>query len=118
MWFLCEIAYAQQSGAAAQADINKFINPLMIGLMVVVFYLFFIRPQSKKTKEHQNFLGNLKRGDKIVTGSGIYGTIASVDDSKGIIMLEISKSTQIKMAKTQVSHYQKTDQKADEEKKS
>jgi preprotein translocase subunit YajC len=115
MWFLCDIAYAQQSGgAAAPAGAGSAFNMLMIGLLIVVFYMFFIRPQSKKTKEHQSFLGNLKRGDKIVTGSGIYGTIASIDDSKGIIMLEVSKSAQLKMVKSQVSHFQKTD----EEKKS
>ncbi len=112
MWFLCDIAYAQQSGgAAAPNSAGQMFNMMMIGLLIVVFYMFFIRPQSKKTKEHQNFLGNLKRGDKVVTGSGIYGTIASIDDSKGVIMLEVSKSMQIKIVKSQVSHYQKTDEK-------
>lgn len=53
---------------------------LMIGGMIVIFYFLIIRPQSKKTKELNNRLSQLKPGDKIVTSSGIVGTVVSIKD--------------------------------------
>mgnify|MGYP003396815217 FL=1 len=48
---------------------------IFLGLMIVVFWLFFIRPQSKRAKNQKNFIENLQKGDKIVTIAGIHGTI-------------------------------------------
>lgn len=49
-------------------------------LMVFVFYFVFIRPQQRKAKELQNTLSSLKSGDKVVTSSGIVGTVVTVKD--------------------------------------
>ena len=51
---------------------------LMFVLMFVVFYLFMIRPQMKKTKEEKKFREELKKGDKVVTIGGIHANIAEV----------------------------------------
>ena len=51
---------------------------LMLGLMVLIFYFFMIRPQMKKQKELKNFRENLKAGDKVVTIGGIHGKILEV----------------------------------------
>ena len=53
---------------------------VMLGLMVLVFYFFMIRPQMKKQKELKNFRENLKAGDKVVTKSGLHGKLLSLND--------------------------------------
>jgi len=54
-------------------------------LIIVVFYLFFIRPQMKKSKEQKKFRENLKKGDKIVTIGGLHGKILEVSDTTVVI---------------------------------
>jgi preprotein translocase subunit YajC len=61
---------------------------VMFALIAVVFYLFFIRPQSKRNKEMKKFRENLKRGDKIVTAGGIHGKILEVAETWVIIETE------------------------------
>jgi len=74
---------------------------ILMGLMILVFWLFMIRPQAKKAKQQKNFINNLKKGDKVVTIAGIHGTINKVDDST--IMLETSPGSYIKIEKSAIS---------------
>ncbi len=64
------------------------LNLLFLGGIIIVFYFFFIRPQAKKQKEQGNFLGLLKKGDRVVTSSGIIGTITKLDEKT--VTLKIS----------------------------
>jgi preprotein translocase subunit YajC len=64
---------------------------VMLGLMVLVFYFFMIRPQMKKTKELKKFRESLKAGDKIVTIGGIHGKIMDVADTTVLIQTEGAK---------------------------
>jgi preprotein translocase subunit YajC len=64
---------------------------VMLGLMVLVFYFFMIRPQMKKQKELKNFRENLKAGDKVVTIGGIHGKILEVADTTFLIQAEGTK---------------------------
>ena len=64
---------------------------LMLGLMVLIFYFFMIRPQIKKQKELKNFRENLKAGDKVVTIGGIHGKILEVSDTTVLIQAEGTK---------------------------
>jgi preprotein translocase subunit YajC len=64
---------------------------VMLGLMVLVFYFFMIRPQMKKTKELKKFRESLKAGDKIVTIGGIHGKIMEVADTTVLIQTEGAK---------------------------
>jgi preprotein translocase subunit YajC len=69
-----------------------------IGLMILVFYFIMIRPQSKKAKEHAILLKTLRPGDKVITASGIIGTVVSVKDKSVALRsaetkLEVLKST-------------------------
>ncbi|HKK89489.1 MAG TPA: preprotein translocase subunit YajC [Saprospiraceae bacterium] len=57
-------------------------------LMFVVVYFFFIRPQSKKAKEQAEFVKNLKKGDEVVTGSGVIGKISKLDDQSVTLMVD------------------------------
>ncbi|MFC1717455.1 preprotein translocase subunit YajC [Candidatus Poribacteria bacterium] len=64
-------------------------GPVMIILVIGIFYFILLRPQQKKAKQHQNMLSNLKKGDSVVTEGGIHGTIAGVNDN--IVVLRIAK---------------------------
>ncbi len=73
---------------------------VMMGLIFVVMWFFMIRPQRKQQKELQNFREGLKKGDKVVTIGGIYGTITEV--SEKTLLLEVDHNTKIKVDKNSV----------------
>jgi preprotein translocase subunit YajC len=69
-------------------------------LMIVVFYFILIRPQQKKAKQHQELLKQVKPGDKVLTASGIIGTIISVKEKSVSIR---SADTKLEILKSAVS---------------
>ena len=77
---------------------------IWIVLLIVVFWLFFIRPQSKKAKEAQKFRDELKKGDKVVTIGGFHGKITEVKENTVMVSLapimefEIEKSALVQNA--------------------
>jgi preprotein translocase subunit YajC len=75
---------------------------IFLGLMIVVFWLFFIRPQAKKAKQQKSFIENLQKGDKIVTIAGIHGTVNKVNED-GTLSLEINPGSYIKIEKSAIS---------------
>ena len=75
---------------------------IMMGLMILVFWMFMIRPQAKKAKKQKQFVNNMQKGDKVVTIAGIHGTINKVNDD-GTILLETSPGSYIKIEKSAVS---------------
>lgn len=72
-------------------------------LIFVVFYFFLIRPQEKKRKAQEAFISGVKRGEEIVTNSGIYGTITKINENDNSIMLEVSKGVEIKISKISIA---------------
>jgi preprotein translocase subunit YajC len=107
MGFLCALPIAMaQPGGAGGAQGDSFMSTIMLIVpMILIFYFFLIRPQSKRAKEHQKFLEGLKRGDKVVTNGGIWGKIAAVTDQT--IDLEVSRDVKIRMTKGQIAGYQR-----------
>lgn len=78
------------------------LQPLiMMGLIVVVFYFFMIRPQMRKQKEHKKYIEELKVNDKIVTTAGIHGRIVELGEATFII--DVGGGTRIKFDKAAVS---------------
>ena len=75
---------------------------IFLGLMIVVFWLFFIRPQAKKQKQQKTFIDNLQKGDKVVTIAGIHGVVNRINDD-GTINLEITPGSYIKLEKSAIS---------------
>ncbi|MBL0335361.1 MAG: preprotein translocase subunit YajC [Chitinophagaceae bacterium] len=75
---------------------------IFLGLMVLVFWLFFIRPQAKRAKNQKSFIENLGKGDKIVTIAGIHGTINKVNED-GTLNIEVSPGSYIKIEKSAIS---------------
>ena len=79
---------------------SPFNGLLMIGLLIVVFYFFMIRPQQKRAKKEREMREKLDRGAKVVTAGGIHGTISEVAEKYFVI--EVSKGVNIRVAKTSV----------------
>ena len=75
---------------------------VFLGLMILVFWMFFIRPQAKKAKNQKTFIQNLGKGDKIVTIAGIHGTINKVNDD-GTLNIEVSPGSYLKIEKSAIS---------------
>ena len=90
------VAYAQGAGAAAGPAGGDILSALpMFAMIFAVFYFLLIRPQQKKAKEQQDFLTNLKKGDKVMTSGGVHGQITGLTDSA--VTLEIADNVRIKV---------------------
>jgi preprotein translocase subunit YajC len=88
-----------QAGAPSQGTNWQLM--ITMGLMIVVFYFFLIRPQQKKAKDQKKFVEALKVGDKVVTIGGAHGRIAEVDDDT--FVLEVERGGRIRFSKSAVS---------------
>ena len=75
---------------------------IFLGLMIVVFWMFFIRPQAKRAKTQKKFIEDLGKGAKIVTIAGIHGTINKVNDD-GTLNIEVSPGSYLKIEKSAIS---------------
>ena len=75
---------------------------ILLGGMILVFWLFMIRPQAKKAKIAKKFQEEMQKGDKIVTIAGIHGTIYKVNED-GTIQIETSPGSYLKIEKSAIS---------------
>ena len=96
---LISTAYAQGTGSAGGGDFLVQIMPLL--LIFVVFYFLLIRPQQKKAKAHRDMVGGLQRGDKVITGGGLFATVSKVEDD--ILVLEIADGVRVKAARNTIT---------------
>jgi preprotein translocase subunit YajC len=101
-------AFAQTAEVAATAAQNATQNNppgwmqfVPFAVIIVVFYFFLIRPQAKKQKETQSFLGGLKVSDLIVTQSGILGRITNLTET--VATIEVANGVQIKVLRSQIA---------------
>ena len=78
---------------------NQLISYLNECNVLVIFWLFMVRPQQKKQKKIRNFQNSLQEGAKIVTGGGIYGTIKRVDVSADTVDVEIARGVVITVSR-------------------
>lgn len=79
---------------------NPMMSFLMLGLIVVVFYLFMIRPQMRRQKELRNFQNAIQKGDRVIVAGGIFGKVADVKEDH--VVVEISENVRIKVGKSTV----------------
>lgn len=77
------------------------INLVFLGAIFLVFYLFIIRPQSKRQKEIKEKVDGMKKGDKVVTSSGIIGIVDKIEENE--FLLDIDSGTKIRMLKSSVT---------------
>ncbi|MDR3184881.1 MAG: preprotein translocase subunit YajC [Prevotellaceae bacterium] len=89
----------EQGGQTAQGG-GSLNFLLMMGLIFVVMYFFMIRPQQKRQKELRKFREDLKKGDKVVTSGGIYGTIVEIKDNYALV--EVDKDVKLRFDKSTI----------------
>ncbi len=92
------IAWAQEAGAQQGPGGIAAFAPFLV--LIVVMYFLMIRPQAKRQKTHQQFITNLKRGDSVLTTSGILGTIEGITEKW--VTLEIADGVRVRLLKNQV----------------
>ncbi len=92
------VAYAMGApgGAAGQGG-GGFSGIFMMLIIFGIFYFVLIRPQQKKMKEHKKMVQELKKGDKIITQGGIYGTVTNTGENK--LTVEIADGVKVKIAR-------------------
>ena len=93
-------AFAQDAGQAVGAGGLEAFMPLI--LIFVVFYFLLIRPQQKKHKQHKEMLVAIRRGDKVVTGGGIVGTVTKVIDDNEVAV-EIADGVKVRVHRALIS---------------
>lgn len=81
-----------------------------IVFMAVVFYFLMYRPQKKEQQRRADLLNNLKKGDRVVTSGGIYGTVTALDAKK--VTLKVSEKVEMDFLRTAVQSYQNAPQKS------
>jgi len=97
---LISAAYAQGTGIFDnQSTLIQFL-PLV--LIFVVFYFLLIRPQQRKAKDHKTMLDALRRGDRVVTGGGIIGTVARVENPEEVTV-DIADGVRVRVLRSTIS---------------
>src|SRR6266513_1086694 len=81
--------------------IGLLLNLLPIAAIFLVFYFLVIAPANKQRRKTQEMLGSLKKGDRVVTSGGIYGTIQGVEAE--VVYLKISENVKVKVARSAVT---------------
>ena len=80
---------------------STFLSLIPFALIFVIFYFLVILPQQKRTKQQKALLEALKKGDKVVTASGIWGTVTNL--GKETVTLQIADTTKIRMQRDQIA---------------
>ncbi len=109
------VAQAASATAPAAASQPTFLGALwdmlpMLAICYLIFYVMVIRPQESKNKKHKALLESLKRGDSVVTTSGIIGKVAGVE--KDHLLLEVAQNVKLKVLLTHVARLEAEPQQA------
>ncbi len=106
MDFLISSAYAQDAGAAAGGAAGGaggfgMMNIFFLVVLFGVFYFMLIRPQQKRMKEHKAMLGQLARGDEVVTNGGVAGRVDNIGEH--FITVEVADKVKLKVQKQSIT---------------
>ena len=96
---LISTAFAQ--AASNQGGEFNMMSILPLVLIFVVFYFLLIRPQQKKMKDHKAMIGSLRRGDRVVTGGGIVGTVVKAQGDEDCVV-EIADGVRVRVVRSTI----------------
>ncbi|MGE5807869.1 MAG: preprotein translocase subunit YajC [Nitrospirota bacterium] len=94
-------AMGAPGGAGAQGGGGGFSSLIMMAVIFAIFYFILIRPQQKKMKEHKKLVEELKKGDRIVTSGGIYGTVEN--STPETLTVKIAEGVKVKITRSSVA---------------
>lgn len=97
---MSSIAWAQTGGGAQEGG-ALFFSLAPFVLIFVVFYFLLILPQQRKQKQHREMLGKLKKGDKIITSAGIWGSITRLE--KDTVTVHVDDNTKVKIQRENIA---------------
>lgn len=98
---MIEIAYAQDAaGGGPGGPLMTLLQFLPFILVFVIFYFLLIRPQTKRQRELQKMVENLKRGDRVLTSGGLYGEVVDLKDKS--VVLKIADNVKAEFTKQSV----------------
>jgi preprotein translocase subunit YajC len=96
---MIDIAFAQTAPGLGGPSPIMTLLPFI--LIFVIMYFMVIRPQQKKSKDHQAMLSKLKKNDEVMTSGGIYGKVVALTDS--VVTLEVAPNVRIRVHRPQIS---------------
>ena len=96
---MTDIAFAQTAPGVGGPSPVMTLLPFV--LIFVIMYFMVIRPQQKKSKQHQEMLGKLKKNDEVMTSGGIYGKVVALADN--VVTLEVAPNVRIRVHRPQIS---------------
>ena len=99
MW-MESVAWAQSTGGSGSGT-GTLLSLVPFVLIFVIFYFMLILPQQKKQKQQKAMMEGLKKGDKVITASGIWGTVTNL--GKDTVTLQIADNTKIKMQREYIA---------------
>lgn len=88
----------QQAPGGMESILSSIVPFLLI---IVIFYFLILRPQQKRQKERLALLESLKKGDKVITAGGVYGTVEGIEDKT--ILVKVADNVKLKMERSSVS---------------
>lgn len=100
---MTELLFALLQTAPSPGAGDAFRSFLPMIFIFVIFYFLLIAPMRKKQKRQQQMLSQLKKGDEIVTGGGIFGRIAAFDEAHGFVVLQIADNVKIKVLRSAIA---------------
>jgi len=103
------LAQATENNASQSQNSFSPASFVPLILIFVIFYFLIIRPQTKKMKEHELMVKNLKLGNKVITSSGIVGVVRQIHEKESQIELEIAKDVIITILRNSISEVEKTE---------
>ena len=87
---------------SGQGGSGSIISTLiMFGAVILIMYFLMIRPQQKRTKEHQRMIDSIKKGDKVITTAGMHGTVVDIDG--GSYIIQVADNVKITFEKASIA---------------
>ena len=96
----------QDSGSVpdAPASVESGLTSLVPMILIfVVIYFLLIRPQEKKRRAQETLVSGVKKGEEVLTNTGIYGIVTKINDSDNTVMLRIANDVEVKMLKGSIT---------------
>jgi preprotein translocase subunit YajC len=95
------MAAPQGGDSGGSSGIIGMLLPFV--LIIAVMYFLMIRPQQKKQKDHQAMLAELKKGDRIVTTGGMFGTVFGINDNENKVIIKVSEDVKMEFLKSSIA---------------
>ncbi len=94
------IAMAPPAGGDSSSSLISTL--IMFAAIFGIFYFMIIRPQQKRAKEREKMLGDIQKGDEVVTSGGIYGKVSSIDEKT--VLLQVSDNVKMKFDRSAINY--------------